>query len=227
MVEDPSLAHVTDYREMIRDFEYFAERVVRTDEGNLPLYVYAHSMGGAIAASALGDRPEIFRKAVLSSPMLGVNCGKFPRWVLRLYIDIKVSAGHEADYTVGQGPFDGVRDFEHSASAGKERYDYYFDHCLADPYARTWGSSYISARELDRLAGYAMNRKRNERITTPVLLFSAGADHMVTERAQRIFINRIANGRFVKVPGVKHEIYTAGDSVIQAYWDEILEFFAE
>jgi lysophospholipase len=224
MTADPSLVHVTDYRELISDFEYFAREIVSRENPELPLFVYAHSMGGAIAASALEDIPELFDRAVLSSPMLSINMGNVPEWFARAFTSLKIALGHGNDYFKGQGPFDGTRDFDHSTSAGQARYDYYFDRCLEDEAMQTWGSSYICSRELYRLSRHASQPERCAAVTTPVLLFSAGRDIAVTDAGQKRFISQVRKGIFVKVEGVDHEIFTAADEVIRPYWDKIEDF---
>ena len=225
MASDPSLVHFVDYRELILDFVYFAEKIVKPENPCIPCYVYAHSMGGAIAASAMEDRPDLFDKAVLTSPMMSINTGNIPKWFAVLFTNMKVTMGHGTDYFTGQGPFDGTRDFEHSTSAGQARYDYYFDRCLENQFMQTWGSSYTCSRELNRLANHTIQIDRCKKVKTPVLLFSAGSDNAVTDRGQRIFIDNIDNGKIVVVPGVRHEIFTADDETLKHYWSEIFKFF--
>lgn len=59
---------------------------------------------------------------------------------------------------------------------------------------------------------------------TPVLLFQAGKDTLVTPGAQKEFIKRIPDGQLVVVPDIRHEIYRAPNSVLQPYLEMILNF---
>ncbi len=69
--EDTKKVHVSDFNDYVDDFSFFVESVRKKVKGNL--YIIAHSMGGAVAVKFLGKNPDIFKKAVLSSPMLGLN----------------------------------------------------------------------------------------------------------------------------------------------------------
>ena len=60
----------------------------------------------------------------------------------------------------------------------------------------------------------------------PVLLFQAETDTLVDPEAQAEFIQRIPNGRLVRVPGSKHEIYRSEDPILETYWDQLLAFLA-
>lgn len=78
-----SRAYVSRFDRFIADFEDFRRRVVR-DAGDLPLFLYGHSLGGLIALRWLethGDVP--LAGAVLSAPLLGVKV-QAPKWKLAL-----------------------------------------------------------------------------------------------------------------------------------------------
>ena len=67
---DPYTVYVSEFNDYIKDFYTFIKRIVTPNSDSLPLYLYAHSMGGAIAALTLEQYPDIFKKAVLNAPMI-------------------------------------------------------------------------------------------------------------------------------------------------------------
>ena len=69
LTERQDMIHVGHFSHYRRDLQCFLDQVVRpaTDK---PLYLYAHSMGGAVAAQYLAEHPDVFQKAVLSAPMI-------------------------------------------------------------------------------------------------------------------------------------------------------------
>lgn len=69
LTEDLFLVHVDSYKRYVEDLLSVAHRA-KSDYGNLPLYLYGHSMGGGIAAAAAAAEPDLFKKAILSSPMI-------------------------------------------------------------------------------------------------------------------------------------------------------------
>ena len=68
-------------------------------------------------------------------------------------------------------------------------------------------------------------KKQAKKVKTPVLLFQAGKDTLVTPGAQKEFIKRIPDGQLVVVPDIRHEIYRAPNSVLQPYLEMIFEFY--
>ena len=47
----------------------------QVNSGEQKLFLFAHSMGGAIGADFLEEYPEYFNSAILSAPMFQVNTG--------------------------------------------------------------------------------------------------------------------------------------------------------
>ena len=78
IIDNPHIVHTEDFEDYVSDLVFFAENVVKPETGDLPLYLYCHSMGGCIGAWTIEVYPELFDKAVLSSPMLGLTFGAIP-----------------------------------------------------------------------------------------------------------------------------------------------------
>ena len=89
-VEDHTIVHIGLFSRYVKDLHRFVKTVVKPMAKDLPLYLYAHSMGGCIGAFYLEQYPEDFAKAVLNAPMLGVNLGGVPSWAARVLCDFKV-----------------------------------------------------------------------------------------------------------------------------------------
>ena len=83
-VEDHTIVHIGLFSRYVKDLHRFVKTVVKPMAKDLPLYLYAHSMGGCIGAFYLEQYPEDFAKAVLNAPMLGVNLGGVPSWAARV-----------------------------------------------------------------------------------------------------------------------------------------------
>ena len=63
-IDDKDMVHVIDYADYIADVKTFMDKIVMPSAGKLPKIIYAHSMGGAIAALFLEEHPEYFDAAV-------------------------------------------------------------------------------------------------------------------------------------------------------------------
>jgi alpha-beta hydrolase superfamily lysophospholipase len=76
-------AYVPRFERFVADLEDFRRRVAR-DSGDVPLFLYGHSLGGLIALRWLQTHADVrLAGAVLSAPLLAVKV-QAPRWKLAL-----------------------------------------------------------------------------------------------------------------------------------------------
>lgn len=225
MIEDMSKVHVHSYNEYVLDLHNFITKIVVKNSLQKKLVLYAHSMGGAIAALYLEQFPEVFRCAILSSPMLEMDFGKTPLSVVWLVMLYKKLSKTDDDYVIGHGAFDGIPHFETSSCLSKARYDHIFSKRLGDNHYQTYGASCTwtlasikAVRKLQRHAKF---------VTTPTLLFQAGSDTTVKPGGQSRFAQKSKNTELVVIPGSKHEIYNAKEEVRDEYYHKIFVFLKE
>jgi lysophospholipase len=224
-VKDGSKVYIRSYDEYVRDFDCFITDIVLQGSLHRKLILYAHSMGGAIAALYLEQHPEVFLCAVLSSPMLEISFGPIPASVVWLVMIYKKLTNSDEDYVPGQGAFDGIPHFETSSCLSEARYKDIFSKRLKDENYRTYGASYAwtyaSLRAVRRI------KKNAKTVATPVLLIRAGKDTTVRAGGQKAFARHSKNTRLLVIPASKHEIYNAGTAMRKEYYREILTFFEE
>ena len=87
--KNPYVVHVERFSNYVEDLHYLTENMVKPASGDLPIYLYCHSMGGCIGAWTIEKYPRLFKKAVLSSPMLGLSFGKVPVPVVYVAASLK------------------------------------------------------------------------------------------------------------------------------------------
>jgi len=222
-IEDKSKVFIRSYEDYVQDFYQFITKVVFKDKVDKKLILYAHSMGGAIAALFLEQYPDVFLGAILSSPMLEIECGKTPTIIVQLVMQYKKLIGAEKEFVSGHGPFDGVPHFESSSCLSAARYNNIFSERLQDENYQTWGGTcawtLASIKAVRRLQRYA------DRVKLPILLFQAGMDTTVRPSGQKRFANRSANTHLVEMSDSKHEIYNATTEIRDAYYKQIFAFF--
>lgn len=225
--DDLSLVHIDHYEHYLLDLEYLIEKIAIPENPELPLYLYGHSMGGGIGAAILEERPELFRKAVLSSPMIRAKTGKVP-WVAAYGIaTVMAGLGHGKNYVAGHHAFRSDETFENSAATCRERYEFYYQKRLHEKLFQTSGASYGWLREASRLSEAILKEEHLHKIRTEILLFQAQRDDYVEPSAQERFVRRVEKAELVKVPGTKHEIYMSDDRTMERYVGEILAFFED
>lgn len=225
-VDDITIVHIELFSRYVKDLHRFVHTVVRPMAKDLPVYLYAHSMGGCIGAFYLEQYPADFAKAVLNAPMLGLKLGGCPAWAARALCDLKVMRGKGKERLFTQSPFDPEEPFEACCASSQARHACYLKRRREDPDYQTSSASYYWGKEAINAGNFVISRTQAEKVQIPVLLFQAEQDSLVKPGAQRKFISRVPDGRLVIVPGVRHEIYRAPNEVLEPYLEEIFKFYA-
>lgn len=225
LTKDLSLAHVDYYERYVEDLLFVAGRA-KEENAELPLFLYAHSMGGGIGAAAAAKEPGRFDKVILSSPMLRPKTEPVPWWLAQAIAGVYCLLGKEKAYVMGQKPYDGLERFAESASTSEARFAFYQERRKAEPLYQINAPSYGWLRNAGRMNRY-LRAEGWKRISAPVLLFQAEQDDFVSPQEQERFIRKL-NGRgeaqLVKVAGTKHEIYNAAEAVLRGYWEKVFAF---
>lgn len=223
MNDNPYVVHTEHFEDYVLDLEFFVRTIVRPASGDLPVYLYAHSMGGCIGAWIIEEYQTLFDKAVLSSPMLGLSFGAIPVPVVYAAASI-IGIGNRRKNPFGSdGKFKGEPDFENSAGSSECRYNYNFKKILADPKIQTCAPSIQWGKEAAKACSFVFTEA--DMIRIPVLLFQAGADTVVKNEAQDLFADWVENCEFVKIPDMKHELYMTNMPVLKDYWEKIFSFY--
>lgn len=230
LTEDPSLVHLDHWSRYSRDLLRIA-RLVRKAHRGLPLYLYAHSMGGAVAAIAAARDPYMFEKVILSSPMIRPLTGSVPYSAAVRVARAACRSGKAGSYAAGQKPYDGSEVFEASSGLSRPRFERYKNIRRNNLSCQTWSPSYGWVYNAAKMNWY-LQKKAWMEIAAPVLLFQAETDHLVSNRAQDIFAEKIKKYErtactLVRVPGTRHEIFNSPDEILEKYWGMVFAFLEE
>ena len=223
---DPYLVHIENYGDLVEDLHGFVTQIVKPAAASrgLPLFLFAHSMGGGVGTCCLERYPDDFQKAVLSSPMLEMNAGGTPIWAAQLYAKVLIFLGKGSNYMPGSAGYSMTPDFENSCTTCRERYDYWFEQEKSHKEFQTCACAVRTAMEFLRLTQEAVNPENCKKVPADVLLLQAGRETIVGTGGQEAFIGEISHGKLVRFPQAKHEIYREKDEILVPYWREILAF---
>ncbi len=228
LVDDLSLVHVDAYGRYVQDL-LAVTRLAQKEHPDLPLYLYGHSMGGGVAAATLAMKPELFSKAILSSPMIRPLTKGIP-WAASTALALTLCGlGKSEDYVPGSSPFiPNHETFEGSPSMNRQRYDYYQVKRESEPLFQMTSPSCGWVNGATKLNRY-LQATAWKQIRTPFLLFQAENDTFVVNKEQERFANKVnragqTTATLIRVPGTKHEIFNSSTSVLESYWNAILDF---
>ena len=217
---------VSDFSEYVEDLRCLLDRVVKPETKDLPLYLYAHSMGGCVSCLFLERHPEYFSAAILSSPMLKMTFGTIPLWQVRLLIVGSKVLKWDTKTMPGQNDFDGTPDFENSASTSRARFDYQFN-LRVDPASNGMFTMNAGTYRWGRAAWKATHEliEDEKNIQIPVLVCQAGIDYFVDNEGQDHFVKSAPNAKLIRFPEAKHEIFNSDDAVMEKYVTSVIEFY--
>ena len=230
LVEDLSKVYVDDYKRYVKDFLYVAAYACRANSKHLPVYLFAHSMGGAIGLMAAAKEPELFQKIILSSPMLQPLAGGVP-WTAAVLIARKSrNLGKDKAFVLGMQAYNGPGRFIDGCSSF-ERFDYYEKQRAQNERWQTNAATYGWLCEAEKMSRLLLNHVY-KKIMVPVLLFQAGQDKLVSLPAQEKFIRLLgkrgqSEAMLYRIDTAKHEIYNSTSEELEIYWKKIFEFLDE
>ena len=222
-VEDLTLTHVDRFEEYVEDFSRFSKEIIKTD---LPRFLYAHSMGGAVAALCLEKNSCDFKKAVLSSPMISPTSGGVPHFMSRFICKLFMIFGKKEERLFLFSEYKGHEDFKTSSAESEARFRYYDEIKFANKEYQNCAPTYSWSYESLGVTKKILKKGAPEGIKIPVLLFQAKKDTTVINKEQDRFISRVPNGKKEEFD-TKHEIYRSPDGIMKPFLDRLFGFFEE
>ena len=226
-VEDTSYTHVEKFREYVEDLDLFVQKIVKPNAPNLPLCLYAHSMGGAVGGMYLSQHPTEFRRAVLNSPMIAASTGRVPHWLSVAIASLFCLFGQKKERVFLYHDYHEDEKYENSCDNSEERFEYYRRKRAANKHLQNNSATYGWLKQALGVTKVLLNRANCATVQAKVLLFQAEKDDIVLLPPQETYISRIPHGELERIPEMKHEIYMSPASVLQPYVDRILTFYAK
>jgi lysophospholipase len=232
LTDNPHKGHIDNFQQYIDDMHQLISSVLLIDQSKQALYLLGHSMGGAISTLYLQQHPDVFQKAALSAPMLGIN-GKLlydEMDACRLASVVSVfSPQGYAGFTekpYSAGPFE-----TNELTGSPQRYQWmqtlYQDNPQLQLGGATWGWLDQACAVLPQMQQHAAA------IKIPVLLMQAELDSIVSAAAQQEFCSVLAAnpdsgciGGVQQIKGAKHELLFEQDEIRLQVLDKVLAYFA-
>lgn len=227
--------YVKDFDDYIEDFKTFVDTIVKPSSNGTDLYLFSHSMGGLVATRYLQKyaKDKVFKKAVLSAPMLGINTGNIPSWLADIVSVLANGVFLGEKYVAGQGPGDVVGDFATATGCTSEaRYnELTAGPRINNPELKCGGASYKWLFESFREISKTFLAINIGKIKTPILMFQAGDDAFVDNGNEEKFVKKMKTWNkdvpcsLIKFSQSRHEIYKSTNNDLQNYLTDIFDFY--
>ena len=228
LLENPHKGHVENFQDYVADLFVFVDQVVKT-KTDLPRFVMAHSMGGAITSFALAQRPDDFVAAALMSPMHAPNAelvfGARDGCRLETMLGWSCSdcfAGFTNQPFKDRG-FDG-NVYTHSQLRYQRFMQVYQQHPQIQLGGPTWQWLAQACAVEEAVIAQA------PQIKTPMLVLQASADQAVTAEAQQAFCQAsqfCAHQQVLTIHNARHELIIEADQYRIPALQAVFHFFAE
>ena len=225
--ENYSVVDIDSYDTYVTDAKTVVEEIAKPLAGKKPLFLFSHSMGGAIATLYVSKFTDDFTSVILDSPMLQISITKKPFWIVKPFVFF-------IQFIFGKGnlipshkefPFDHEFDEKTAFTTSSERYMYYYNKRKTDKYWHNWGAStrwcYATLKALQQC-----NKKSVlEKITVPVLLFQAENDTVVCPGGQDNFVKHVKNAQKSVVKNADHELFVGKTIYAHAWYEKVYSFY--
>lgn len=220
--ESGSAVHIDSFDIYVDDLDSVTLEVVRRFAGGCPCHLFAHSMGGCVAALYAETHSEEYSKLVLSSPMLGLRLNPVAGLLAPTAVHMLCLAGKGEDtFPV----FGKDEKFQNSPSTSLERWQYFKSVRDGNVLLRQTNPTYGWIDSALRASKKAV--ADSPRIDIPCLLLMAEDDSLVDNSRSEAFAKGNSLVRPVMVAGTKHEIMSSPKSVLLEYYKLIDGFLSE
>ena len=218
-----SVTHVDHFSDYVDDLSLICTSLLISMPK--PWNLFAHSMGGAVAALYIEKYPDTFSAVSLCAPMIAPNTKVTPSFAAALFCYFPCILGRGKHYPFFMKPYSGPEDFVSSCATDPVRFAWYDKEKAAHPEFQNSIPTYRWTLESIHVTKKILASGAPEKITCPVLLSMAEHDFSVMPEEQKIFIKRVPDGKLIFVKDARHEIYRSMNHVLFPWWHENLSFF--
>lgn len=221
------LTHIDKMDDYVEDLHVFMEKVVKRNGKKLPVYLYAHSMGGAIGILYQMAYPNSFSKLVLSSPMFVPLTGQVPLAAAKAIAWSVRKRGNGKRPVAGASRYQAPERYKPYGKGSEARWEYYAKKREKDEHYQNYCPTYSWIYAACCVKKCVLKQKNVNKISEPVLLFQAEHDAYVRLEEQNQFVSKLKKGKLTVMEGTSHEIYMSNNDAMNQYLDDILAFLNE
>lgn len=205
--------HIQSFRQYDNDLRAIMELLV-LPTCPPPYIALAHSTGGHILLRNLVNRTW-FQRAVITSPLLNFNYGKWPPWLAFIVSAMALAAGFGASVIPGYRrrpflltPFEG-----NPLTSERRRWERDARLLREHPELGSGGPTYSWLNAALRSFKHLGAGPYRNGLTCPVLMVLAGRERVVDNRAAQEFLRRVPGIASVTIATALHEILMENDAV--------------
>jgi lysophospholipase len=221
MLSNRRKGHVVAFTEYDRDLAIFIDEIVKPELPQ-PLIGLGHSLGGNILLRGAQDEASPFARMILLSPMIDIHERMLgvSRPLAKAYASAASMIGLSTAYVRGGGdePND-LAEFENNRlTSDHVRWSRIKSVVEAAPDLALGSPTVGWLRAALRSSAMLSRPDYPKYVCVPMMLFAAGADHVVSPQAIEDFAVDLKSGGHILMPGSRHEILQESDAIRQRFW---------
>lgn len=220
---DKTQINVEDFNFYVNDVRTFIDKIIDIKYKE-DLYLFTHSMGGAIGAMFIEKYPNYFKKAILSSPMFNIAIGNIPIFIAKIIVKLALLLGKGDNFIFGNMPYESIYDFNIASTSNEWRYSYCHKEILNNEELQRGGGSFKWLYESLSAITYIFKDENIKNINIPVLICEAGKDELVGKKISKKFKKKCNTCEVIIFEKAQHEIYSENDDIVEKYMNCILDF---
>jgi len=223
---------VESFEEYVQDLLFFQKHVVKTPLG-VNNFLLAHSMGGLVGGHAMAQRPTLFHRAFLSSPMFRNKCGMkdinyrfpLPTFIIHRVMRLVHFIGGGTDHCIGNS-------LETAEQALPRHVTTSDDDHLADWRALRMKHPHVMATcPCNDWLLHALDASRDfeqamYRVVTPTIVVNCDNDVFVENFSMEAFARNAQEARLLQCPNAYHEVLFEKSLVRGACLKVMHDFFS-
>lgn len=217
--------HINDFEDYSRDLGYYIDKIVEPHSDGLPIYIFSHSMGGAVTALYLATCNEKIKKAVLASPMIYPVCTPLPRYILRMLLKNEARKnGWDAKFRFSSEFDPDIKFEENKSDLSRARFLYNLELRKNNPNYQNSASSNRWNFEVLGVMDTIFKKCNRKTVKAEVYIINAACDQVVKPRPQR----RLAKAlkcKYDSIDGARHFLCTAKKDKFSEFFDMVISFY--
>jgi lysophospholipase len=222
MLPDPSKGYVAWFDDYVQDTHTFISTVVKPKQSRV--FLVAHSLGGAAAATLVDEFPTDIDAMALSAPMFEIDLGGFPPPVAASLAAGVCNATDGSGYSVGSGPYQEETDFSsNTVTHSQARWQWKVQQLRDDESIRlggvTWRwlcQSLVASSRAEGLGKFS---------SIPTVVFQAGTDVIVKPAGQNRYCADAPACTLSRIEGASHELLQETDEWRNVVLSRMVKFF--
>ena len=222
---DSQLLNVEKFENYVSDLEFIINNEITDVAPNLDLYIFSHSMGGAVATYYCINHPEKVKKLVLSSPLVTLKTNNIPQFAVKLLARFTAKRKGSFSAFPFQSGFNKNVKLEDSSDMSKARFLENLKLRINNPALQPSIATNNWMLESAKVKKHLFKKGNLSKIKTETVMFIAENEQTIKKGMQIKFANKLPNCKLFETANTKHNIFSSGDETLEFYYKTIFDFF--